>query len=91
MKLHRLTLLLTLSLLADTDVPMPASYILKCSQFPTHEHCNEDSEFICGTDGQDYGNACILCEYNRLHKKDVRVLHLGFCTCDQKARRQPIN
>ncbi|XP_072407299.1 trypsin inhibitor ClTI-1-like isoform X2 [Chiloscyllium punctatum] len=75
----------------NADVPVPASYILKCSQFPTHEHCNEDSDFICGTDGQDYGNACILCEYNRLHKKDVRVQHLGFCTCAQKASRQPVN
>ncbi|XP_051829763.1 double-headed protease inhibitor, submandibular gland-like [Antechinus flavipes] len=34
---------------------------------------------LCGTDGNNYGNECMLCSSNLEKKQNIRKLHDGYC------------
>ncbi|XP_067831606.1 trypsin inhibitor ClTI-1-like isoform X2 [Heptranchias perlo] len=82
MKTARLSLLTALVVLVVDLESVPRDiYMLDCTRFPTRMFCNDEFDLVCGTDDQNYGNPCILCEYNRLNNKSIGIRNPGFCRC----------
>uniref|UniRef100_UPI00398EDDF1 serine protease inhibitor Kazal-type 6-like isoform X1 n=2 Tax=Pristiophorus japonicus TaxID=55135 RepID=UPI00398EDDF1 len=61
-------------------------FILDCQRFPSLKTCNNEFFLVCASDGQQYGNPCILCRHNRRNNLSIFVIHPGFCACDHEKK-----
>nr|XP_021388325.1 serine protease inhibitor Kazal-type 2 [Lonchura striata domestica] len=55
-----------------------ASYPPNCEKYGNHM-CPRDYHPVCGTDGETYGNECVLCLANREEHTHVQILQKGHC------------
>ncbi|XP_057232520.1 serine protease inhibitor Kazal-type 2 [Malurus melanocephalus] len=55
-----------------------ASYAPDCSKYGAYT-CPRDYHPVCGTDGETYGNECVLCLSNSESHKNVEIHQMGTC------------
>ncbi|XP_063279295.1 serine protease inhibitor Kazal-type 2 [Prinia subflava] len=54
-----------------------ASYPPNCAQYKYM--CPRDYHPVCGTDGETYGNECVLCLANREDHTNIEIAREGHC------------
>ncbi|XP_037991748.1 serine protease inhibitor Kazal-type 2 isoform X2 [Motacilla alba alba] len=55
-----------------------ASYPPNCAQYGKYM-CPRDYHPVCGTDGETYGNECVLCLANREDNTHIEIVRKGHC------------
>ncbi|XP_005484686.1 serine protease inhibitor Kazal-type 2 [Zonotrichia leucophrys gambelii] len=55
-----------------------ASYPPNCARYGNYM-CPRDYHPVCGTDGETYGNECVLCLANREDHTRIEIAHKGHC------------
>ncbi|XP_030804182.1 serine protease inhibitor Kazal-type 2 [Camarhynchus parvulus] len=55
-----------------------ASYPPNCAQYGNHM-CPRDYHPVCGTDGETYGNECVLCLANSEDHTHIEIVRKGHC------------
>uniref|UniRef100_A0A8C0UU43 Kazal-like domain-containing protein n=1 Tax=Cyanistes caeruleus TaxID=156563 RepID=A0A8C0UU43_CYACU len=49
-----------------------------CSRYAKYA-CPRDYHPVCGTNGETYGNECVLCLANREDNTNIEILRRGHC------------
>ncbi|KAJ8247145.1 hypothetical protein GJAV_G00259270 [Gymnothorax javanicus] len=74
----RLVLLLCLAALMTVSESASKSRAAKCAQYSL-PLCTREYEPVCGDDGEEYSNECMLCFHNWENKVNVAVSLKGSC------------
>ncbi|XP_005045038.1 PREDICTED: serine protease inhibitor Kazal-type 2 isoform X2 [Ficedula albicollis] len=55
-----------------------ARYAPDCTKYGNYA-CPRDYHPVCGTDGETYGNECVLCLANSEDNTNIEILRKGHC------------